>query len=43
MTAMTRHGRNRPHEHYLWHTILGALIGCVIGVWAFVIIWEAIR
>ncbi len=39
---MTRHGRQR-HDPDMWPTIFGALIGMVVGVWAFAMIWEAIR
>lgn len=27
----------------LWPTVLGTLVGMVVGVWAFAIIWEVIR
>lgn len=41
MSAPIRHGRHRRTS--LWPTIYGALVGMVIGVWVFAMIWEAIR
>lgn len=39
---MTRHGKARPTES-VWPVLLGSLVGMVVGVVAFAILWEAIR
>ncbi len=38
---MTGHSRGR--EWSPWPTILGALVGLVVGVWGLGILWEAMR